>query len=79
MPGSVQSALRSLLDADVSADYVRAVRQVGLVGGCNCSRVSLVGACLGAKFGVDCIPMEWMEKTQVAVEALQLLIKLVQL
>ena len=79
MPGTVQSALRSLLGAEDKADYVRVVREVALVGGCNCSRVSLVGACLGAKFGMDCIPMEWLEKTEAAVKVLELSIKMVQL
>ena len=79
MPGSVQSSLRSLLEVGSREDYVRVMREVALVGGCNCSRVSLVGACLGAKFGLDCIPVEWMEKTNAAVSALELAIKLVQL
>ena len=43
-------------------DYVRVMREVALMRGNNCSRVSLVWACLGAKFRLDCIPVEWMEK-----------------
>lgn len=76
MPGSVQSAVHILLDA---TDYMTAVRRVGLVGGCNCSRVSLVGACLGAKFGLESIPQEWLEKTDAAKHALSLALKLVRL
>ena len=77
MPGSVQSAIHALLDD--SADYVTSVRRVMLVGGCNCSRVSLVGACLGAKFGLEAIPMEWLEKTDAAKSALALAIQLAKL
>ena len=79
MPGSIQSALCALLGAVKVEDYVRVVREVALVGGCNCSRVSLVGACLGAKFGLEAIPLDWMEKTEVAVKALSLAIQLVKI
>jgi hypothetical protein len=41
--------------------------------------VSLVGACLGAKFGVEGIPVEWLEKTDAAVRALTLAIQLVKI
>lgn len=76
MPGSVQSAIHAMLGA---ADYVTPVRRVCLVCGCNCSRASLVGACLGAKFGLDAIPLEWLEKTDAASHALALAIQLVKL
>ena len=39
LPGSLQSAVRPLLDA---VDYVGPVRKVMLAGGCNCSRLGLV-------------------------------------
>ena len=39
LPGSLQSAVRPLLDA---VDYVGPVRKVVLAGGCNCSRLGLV-------------------------------------
>ena len=76
LPGSLQSAVRALLD---TKDYVTSVREVVLAGGCNCSRVSFIGACLGAKFGLDGIPVEWIKKTHMAVHALRLAIQLVQL
>ena len=75
MPGSVQSAIHSLLGG---WDYVTTVRKVGLVGGCNCSRGALVGACLGAKFGMAGIPKEWLEKTDAAKRALVLALQLVK-
>ena len=77
MPGSVQSAIHALLEE--SAGYVSSVRRVALVGGCNCSRVCLVGACLGAKFGMEAIPVAWMEKTFAAKKALSLAIQLARI
>jgi len=59
LPGSFQGALASILTAP---DYVTAVRKNILAGGdCN-ARANFIGACLGAKFGVEGIPMEWIEK-----------------
>lgn len=49
----------SLLDAKSYADGVRANMMAG--GDC-CSRSVFIGACLGAKFGIGNIPVEWMEK-----------------
>ena len=77
MPGSVQSAVHALLDSSV--DYVTSIRRVALVGGCNCSRVCLVGVCLGAKFGVEAIPLKWLERTDAAKRALLLAIQLAKL
>ena len=76
LPGSLQAAVRALLDA---GDYEGPVRQVVLAGGCNCSRVSFIGACLGAKFGLESIPTEWIRKTFSAPHVLKLAIELVQL
>jgi len=59
LPGSFQGALASILTAP---DFVSAVRMNILAGGdCN-ARANFIGACLGAKFGVEGIPMEWIEK-----------------
>ncbi len=68
--------MRALLDA---GDYEGPVRQVVLAGGCNCSRVGFIGACLGAKYGLDSIPVEWIRKTFSAAHVLELAIKLVEL
>ena len=76
LPGSFQSAVRPLLDA---GDYVGPVRRAMAAGGCNCSRVSLIGACLGAKYGLSSIPVAWLEKTDSAEHVLELAIQLVQL
>jgi len=59
LPGSFQGALASIVAAP---DYVWAVRKNILAGGdCN-ARANFMGACLGAKFGIEGIPMEWIEK-----------------
>ena len=39
----------------------------------------MVGACLGAKYGLDGIPREWMEKTKAINEVLVLAIKMAKL
>jgi len=59
LPGSFQGALGSLL---LSQDYVSAVRNNILSGGDCCARTNIIGAALGAKFGIEAIPMEWIEK-----------------
>ena len=48
-------------------------------GGNNCVRLIVVGACLGAKYGMDEIPLTWLEKTDAAKEALELSLALVEL
>ena len=47
-----------------------------LAGGWNCSRLSLIGACLGAKYGLEAIPKEWMQKAFMCEEALSLALEL---
>ena len=59
MPGSFQSSLVSILG---SKSYAEAIRETILCGGDSCSRANLIGACLGAKFGLKGIPIEWMKK-----------------
>jgi len=59
LPGSFQGAIGGVMAAP---DYVTAVRRNILAGGdCN-ARANFLGACLGAKYGVEGIPMEWIEK-----------------
>ena len=68
--------MRALLDDQGNAP---AVREVIKAGGNNCIRVIVVGACLGAKYGLDEIPLTWFEKTDAAKEALELSLALVEL
>jgi len=59
MPGSFQSSLVSIIGAK---SYPDAIRETVLCGGDSCSRANLIGACLGAKFGIQGIPEDWMSK-----------------
>jgi hypothetical protein len=72
LPGSFQGSLVSLLLCD---DYVTAVRENILAGGdCN-ARSLLIGACLGARLGVEGIPMDWIQKVTGIQEFLQNAVK----
>ena len=63
LPGSFKSSLVVLLRCE--KDYVGAVRQNILAGGdCN-ARANFIGACLGARLGIEGIPMEWIEKVKL--------------
>ena len=63
LPGSFQGSLATLLECD---NFVTAVRKNILAGGdCN-ARALLIGSCLGARLGVEGIPMEWIEKVCLA-------------
>ena len=73
IPGSLQSAVHALVRA---VDYVTTAREVMVAGGCNCSRLGLVGACLGAKYGMSSIPMDWLERTDSARHAMELAMEL---
>ena len=66
-PSSFMGALHIILTAK---NYIEGVRNTIIAGGDNCSRVMLAGASLGAKFGIDAIPVEWIEKTNNHVEIL---------
>ena len=59
-PGSFQGALHAVL---TSKSYTEAIRKTIRAGGCNCSRSVFAGAMSGAKYGIEGIPVEWMEKT----------------
>ena len=59
LPGSFQGALASILGAK---SYEDAIRGNIMAGGDSCSRGLLIGAYLGAKFGIMGIPTEWLGK-----------------
>lgn len=59
--------------------YPSTIRGVILSGGCSCSRSSFVGTCLGAKYGIDGIPREWIDKTIAAQEGLSLALEIVKM
>jgi len=72
-PGSFLGALHAVLS---SQSYTEAVRKTIIAGGCNCSRAFFIGAMLGAKYGVEGIPADWMEKTKNIDNILKLSIRL---
>ena len=47
-----------------SDTFTEAIRKTILAGGCNCSRSFFIGAMLGAKLGVEGIPVDWIMKTK---------------
>lgn len=59
LPGSFVGAYICL---QMTSSFVDAVRLNITGGGCNCSRANLIGAFLGAKYGIDSIPIDWLEK-----------------
>ncbi|MGH0129032.1 UNVERIFIED_CONTAM: hypothetical protein FKN15_013145 [Acipenser sinensis] len=60
LPGAFQAALHGVLTESV---FDQAVRNTMRCGGCTCSRVSFIGACLGAQLGLSGIPDLWKNKT----------------
>jgi ADP-ribosylglycohydrolase. len=45
-----------------TSSFVDAVRLNMTTGGDCCNRANVIGACYGALYGIESIPMEWMEK-----------------
>lgn len=66
-PGVLQGALHAIL-VTKSAGMAEAVRLTMAAGGECCSRAFMIGAFMGAKHGMDGIPVEWIEKTMMAQE-----------
>ena len=75
MPGSFKGSLHTVYTAAGYADGIR----TGIAGGDICSRSSFAGACLGAKFGINAIPKDWIEKSSQGVATLQLAIDLAKM
>jgi hypothetical protein len=59
MPHSFQV---SMLTMWRTSSFVDAARLNICGGGCNSSRGNVVGACYGAKYGIDGMPVEWLKK-----------------
>jgi len=67
-PGSFQGAIHAFLTSD---DFASAVRKTIRAGGCCCSRSFFLGAMAGAKFGLDGIPKDWLDRTTNAERVLE--------
>lgn len=71
-PGSFQGALHAVL---TSKSYPEAIRKTIRAGGCNCSRSMFAGAMCGATYGIDGIPLDWIERTTGAERILRKCLK----
>ena len=71
-PSSFQGAVHATV---TSNSYTEAVRKTIRAGGCNCSRALFIGAMCGAKYGMDGIPRDWVERTLNAEKVLSLALK----
>lgn len=59
LPGSFLGSYLALLK---SSSFEDAVRLNITGGGCNCSRSNVIGAYFGARYGIDAIPMQWLQR-----------------
>ena len=59
-----------------TSSFVDAVRLNITTGGDCCSRANVIGACYGALYGIESIPMEWMEKTSGIENTIEMAINL---
>ena len=67
------------MHAFISAnDFTQTIRPTVKAGGCNCSRALFAGALAGAKYGLDGIPMTWIQKTSHAVNVVELAIEVMK-
>jgi len=77
MPQTLQAALYGMLGKDNS--YVKAVRDTIIAGGNNAFRALYIGACMGAKYGIDGIPEEWVNKLINKEELMDSCLKLAEI
>ena len=73
VPGSFKSAYLAMLQTD---SFVDAVRLNIIAGGCNCSRANFIGSCFGAKYGINAIPLDWLNKTRNIENILKMCVEL---
>lgn len=77
VPGNFMNALHCMLQSD--GNFKATFETTLPPGGCNCSRLCFVGACLGAVYGLESIPSDWIDKTNVGRESVKLAQQLVGL
>lgn len=61
LPGSFMSSLVSIMRAK---SYPDGIRETIRCAGALCARSNFIGACLGAKFGIEGIPQVWIERVE---------------
>ena len=74
LPANLKSSLFLLLKGEEG--LTGTIRKGIVSGGCTCSRLTVVGACLGARDGLEAIPTAWITKTKKAREVMSLMKKL---
>ena len=67
-PGTFNSSIHSIIN---STNYKGAILKTIKAGGCNCSRVSFIGAYFAALKGLGTIPKSWIKKTDLAKKILE--------
>merc|ERR1711997_51058 len=61
LPGSFMGSLVWIIRAK---SYEEGIRENIRSAGALCARSNFIGACLGAKFGIENIPIEWIERIE---------------
>ena len=61
LPGSFMGSLVSIIRAQ---NYAEGIRETIRCAGALCARSNFIGACLGAKYGIEDIPIEWIERVE---------------
>eukprot|EP00463_Aulacantha_scolymantha_P000423 TRINITY_DN1246_c0_g1_i2.p1 TRINITY_DN1246_c0_g1~~TRINITY_DN1246_c0_g1_i2.p1 ORF type:complete len:300 (+),score=38.30 TRINITY_DN1246_c0_g1_i2:283-1182(+) len=74
LPCSFQVAMLTMFR---TCSFVDGVRLNITGGGCNSSRGNVIGACYGAKYGMDGIPIDWLKKVQNIEQIIQNIVTLV--
>ena len=77
VPGNFKTGVFIALGA--GDDFQKAVRESIRAAGDTCGRTAFVGALMGARLGIDAIPKDWINKTELAVKVQELAEKLVDL
>jgi hypothetical protein len=67
LPQSVQNPLHAAVNAPLDSDgFLRTSRTTLVASGCNCSRLCILGAVLGAAVGEGGLPASWVDRTLTA-------------
>lgn len=74
LPGTFQCAMLVLLK---TSSFIDAVRLNITGGGCSGGRANFIGACYGAKYGIDGIPIEWLKKVNNIEKIIEMTLKIV--
>jgi len=74
LPGSFQGSLHAFLKNNGADSFVSTVRDVIRAGGCNCSRANYAGAMVGAKKGIQGIPLHWLKEVAGVEQIIEMVI-----